>query len=167
MKSALTNYQTSYKLLIKTTSGTSHKVTFGESNWWINSKPKLLSVKAEKNAIQSIFQEIGPTSTINLSRLSLIMAFGSCLISNIQLSHKSLKIQLKMVLKSLLVSRLVIMSSLIHSAIKQWSVLFKTCQARLENLVQCLNMRWHAFGVNKKLITTWKKQSKWKPIQMQ
>lgn len=165
MKCAHINCQTSYKLLIKITSGTSPKVMFGESNWWINSKPKLLSAKTEKSVIPNIFLEIGRTFTISLSRLNLKMVFGFWLISNTQLSHKSLRIQLKTVLKSSSALRLAITSSLIRSAIRLWSVLFKTCQARLENLVQWPNTRWHASGVNKKLTTTWKKQSKSKPIQ--
>lgn len=141
MKSAPTNYQTSYKLLIRITSGTSKLAMFGESNLWINSRLKLLSAKTEKNVIPSTFQEVGLTFMINLLRSNQIMDSDFCLISNIQLSHKSLRTQLKMVLKNLFLLRLVITLNLILNVIKLWSDLFKTCQARLDILVQCHNTK--------------------------
>ena len=68
MKFVLTNYLTSYKLLIKIIHGTLKKMMFGESNLWINSRQRLLSAKMENNAIPSIFREVGLIFMINLSR---------------------------------------------------------------------------------------------------
>jgi len=68
MKCAPTNYQISYKLLIRITNGTFKAVMFGESNLWINSRPKQLSVKTEKNVNPSISLEVGLIFMINLSR---------------------------------------------------------------------------------------------------
>ena len=147
-------------------SGASHKAMSGESNWWINSRLKLLSVKTEKNAMPSISQEIGLTSTINLSKLSLIMVLDSCLISNIQLSHKSLKTQQKMVPKNSYPSKQVITSNLTPNVIKLWLDSSKTCQARLVIQVPWLSIHWPVSGANKKLTTIWKKQFRLRPIQM-
>jgi hypothetical protein len=47
----------------------------------------------------------------------------------------------KTVLKSLFLLRPVITLNLIPNVIKPWLVLFKTCQARLENIVLCRNTR--------------------------
>lgn len=73
MRFALTNFLISFKLLTRIINGVLLNKIHGGSNLWTNSRLKPLSAKEVQHVKINMSQEIGPISTIKVSKLNLIM----------------------------------------------------------------------------------------------